>query len=115
MKTGGCKEYRLKCYKACCSYQDSAGRFLFVCLFFLIKSPLVVARLWLISKVLKKFILTVFCQCSYCFYGGMDFRRSLLCHSGISSLGNPVVIYEHKFSKILKHSEDLVMNESGSL
>lgn len=42
----------------------------------------------------------------------MDFWRPLLCHSGIPSLGNPVLIYEDKFLKILKkYSEDLVMNE----
>ena len=61
----------------------------FVCFFsFHLKSPLVVANLWLISKVLKKLILTIFCQCSYCFYGEIDFWKSLLCHSG-TSLGNP--------------------------
>ena len=40
------------------------GGFSLFASFFHLKSPLVVANLWLISKVLKKLILTIFCQCS---------------------------------------------------
>lgn len=65
----------------------------------------------LISRALKNW--AIFASILVAF---MEEWRPLLCHSGISSPGNPVLIYEHNFLKILnKYSEDLVMNESGSL
>lgn len=44
---------KLKCHKAFNSYQDSA------IFFFLISAPQIVTRIWLISRVLKKLVLTI--------------------------------------------------------
>ena len=42
-------------------------------LFFLLTFSLEFLSLWLIFRALKKLILTTFCQCSHCFYGGEIF------------------------------------------
>ena len=67
---GAWEQDKLKHDKAYNSYQDSA-------VFPWINVLQIDASPWLIPRVLKKLILTIFCQCSYCFYGGY-FQKSLL-------------------------------------
>lgn len=63
----------VKYHEVHCSYQDLDAFF-----FFLMSIPWIVSRLWLISRVPKKLILTLFSSVLIAF---MEGRISFFCHS----------------------------------